>query len=65
MLYGLYITGTWYPSSSSNNAKDQYNKERINGSVFVSIDEIVDESSSLPNTLPPTNVFNQQIGNVS
>ena len=50
--------------SSGPSAKDDYNKGRINGSVFIDIDTLSDQSSSLPHMLPSVNQFSEHIGNV-
>ena len=50
--------------SDGPSAKDDYNQARINGSVFVDIDELSDRSSPLPHMLPSTTQFSKHIGNV-
>ncbi|MEM9723926.1 MAG: 3-mercaptopyruvate sulfurtransferase [Pseudomonadota bacterium] len=50
------IDATWRPSGDIN-ARAAYEERHIPGAVFFDVDEIVDERSSLPNTLPPLEKF--------
>ena len=51
--------------SSGRNAKDDYNKQRINGAVFVDIDELSDHNTDIPHMLPSKDQFSEHIGKVS
>ena len=50
--------------SSGRNAKDEYNQQRIDGAVFVDVDELSDQNSSLPHMLPSERHFSEHIGKV-
>lgn len=56
------IDGSWHMKSSGRNAEDDYNKQRINGAVFVDIDELSDHSTDIPHMLPSKDQFSEHIG---
>ena len=50
--------------SSGRNAKDEYDQQRIDGAVFVDVDELSDPNSSIPHMLPSEHHFPEHIGKV-
>ena len=60
-----YISSaSWYMGSNAGDARKDYQRRRINRSVFADIDELSDKNSSLPHMLPAEEQFSEQIGNV-
>ena len=50
--------------TNTDTARKDYERRRINRSVFVNIDELSDRSNSLPHMLPSEEQFSKHIGNV-
>ena len=63
-VFTANFPGSWHMESSGRNAKDEYNQQRIDGAVFVDIDELSDQNSSIPHMLPSEQQFSEHIGKV-
>ena len=50
--------------NNSRNAKSDYANRRIKGAVFFDIDDISDQSSSLPHMLPTPSDFSKSVSNL-
>ncbi len=53
----VVLDGSWHLPTAGRNARAEYEEEHIPGALFFDIDEISDESSSLPHMLPSTVKF--------
>lgn len=53
----VVLDGSWYLPTENRNTKKEYLAERIPGALFFDIDDLSDESSSLPHMLPSTAKF--------
>lgn len=53
----IVFDGSWHLPTSGRNAKQEYTNEHIPGALFFDIDDLVDETSSLPHMLPSTVKF--------
>src|SRR5262249_29669446 len=51
------VDATWHFSGQGRNARAEYEAKHIPGAVFFDIDEIADETSSLPHMLPSPEKF--------
>src|SRR5690606_17270418 len=49
----VVLDGSWHLPTAGQNARAEYEEEHIPGALFFDIDEISDETSSLPHMLPP------------
>ena len=55
------IDATWLMPGGERNASREYLSGHIPGAVFMDIDEIADQNSSLPNMLPPAEKFSSRM----
>ena len=53
----VVLDGSWHLPTAGRNARAEYEEEHIPGALFFDIDEISDETSSLPHMLPSTVKF--------
>lgn len=53
----IIFDGSWHLPTSGRDAKAEYAAAHIPGALFFDIDDLVDETSSLPHMLPPTPKF--------
>jgi thiosulfate/3-mercaptopyruvate sulfurtransferase len=53
----IVFDGSWHLPTSDRNASHEYENAHIPGAVFFDIDDLVDETSSLPHMLPSTVKF--------
>ena len=53
----VVLDGSWHLPTAGQNARAEYEEEHIPGALFFDIDEISDETSSLPHMLPSTVKF--------
>ena len=53
----IVFDGSWHLPTSGREAKQEYLDEHIPGALFFDIDDLVDETSSLPHMLPSTVKF--------
>ena len=58
------IAGSWHVPSSKNNAKKDFERQRIESAVFFDIDEVSDKKTDLPNMLPSPEEFAEYVGKV-
>jgi len=56
------IDGSWYLPAQNRDAKAEYFKAHIPGSVHLDIDDISDHSSKLPHMMPSAEQFARQMG---
>lgn len=50
--------------SEGRNARKDYMRHRIDGAMFVDVDELCDQNSSIPHMLPSEQHFSEHIGKV-
>lgn len=55
------IDGSWFMPQTALNAKDEFAREHIIGSVFFDIDEISDQDSPYPHMLPTPVYFSSKV----
>lgn len=60
----ICISASWDLETGSEGARDGFNRERIEGSIFFDIDELSDKSSVYDHMLPPARLFQDRIGEV-
>lgn len=53
----LIVDGSWHLPSTERKAATEYREAHIPGAVFVDIDEVADDTSSLPHMLPRPEAF--------
>ncbi len=53
----IVLDGSWHLPTANRNPKAEYLAEHIPGALFFDIDDLVDETSSLPHMLPSTVKF--------
>lgn len=56
------VDGAWYLPAANRDAKKEYEQCHIPHAVFFDHDEICDQTSGLPHTLPTPEAFAQQMG---
>lgn len=56
------VDASTYLASVGRNARAEYEAQHIPGAVFADIDWLSDESSPLPHTFPPAEMFAERIG---
>lgn len=57
----VMFDGSWHLPTSGRDAKQDYLDEHIPGALFFDIDDLVDETSSLPHMLPSTVKFSSRM----
>ena len=57
-------SGSWHGPSSKNNAKKDFERQRIESAVFFDIDEVSDKKTDLPHMLPSPEEFAEYVGKV-
>jgi thiosulfate/3-mercaptopyruvate sulfurtransferase len=60
----VIIDASYYLPDAGRNGRQEYDEQRIPGAVFFDIDEISDDTSSLPHTMPPAEKFSSRMRNM-
>lgn len=60
--YQVILDASFFLPRQNRNAKQEFNEQHIPGAQFFDIDEIADQQSPLPHTLPNAEQFAEQIG---
>ena len=60
----VIIDASYYLPDAGRNGAREYDEQRIPGAVFFDIDEISDDTSSLPHTMPPAEKFSSRMRNM-
>ena len=55
------VDGSWYLPTEDRDPHAEYREQHISGSVFFDIDDIADETSSLPHMLPSPEKFSSRV----
>lgn len=58
------IDASWYLPASGRNAREEYDTAHIPGAIFFDQDQIVDQHSPLPHTLPSPEFFARKVGSM-
>ena len=57
----VIIDASYYLPDAGRNGRAEYDEQRIPGAVFFDIDEISDDTSDLPHTMPPAEKFSSRM----
>jgi len=60
----VIIDASYYLPDAGRNGRQEYDEQRIPGAVFFDIDEISDDTSGLPHTMPPAEKFSSRMRNM-
>lgn len=60
----VIIDASYYLPDAGRNGRQEYDEQRIPGAVFFDIDEISDDTSGLPHTMPPPEMFSSRMRNM-
>ncbi len=60
----VIVDASYYLPDAGRNGRNEYDEQRIPGAVFFDIDEISDEKSGLPHTMPPAEKFSSRMRNM-
>lgn len=58
------VDASWYLPAAGRNAREEYDTAHIPGAIFFDQDQIVDQDSKLPHTLPSPEFFARQVGSM-
>lgn len=57
----VILDASYYLPDAGRNGREEYEEQRIPGAVFFDIDDITDDTSSLPHTMPPPEKFSSRM----
>lgn len=60
----VIVDASYYLPDAGRNGREEYDEQRIPGAVFFDIDEIADDKSDLPHTMPPPEKFSSRMRNM-
>ena len=60
----VIVDASYYLPDAGRNGREEYYEQRIPGAVFFDIDEISDDTSDLPHTMPPAEKFASRMRNM-
>ncbi|KZL21795.1 3-mercaptopyruvate sulfurtransferase [Pseudovibrio axinellae] len=57
----VIIDASWYLPAMERNGKEEYAQEHIPGALFMDIDEVSDQNSTLPHMMPEPHIFSSKM----
>ncbi len=57
----VIVDASYYLPDAGRNGREEYDEQRIPGAVFFDIDDICDDESDLPHTMPPPEKFSSRM----